>query len=80
MRGGRMLSMDTTTTLRALAAPFGKTALRRTTRDAVGLIVLSLLTAIAVVDFGPLPTWLAPGLALGGLAVAVMCAIRLQDG
>src|SRR5690349_13336549 len=73
-----MWVMDATTTLRSFTSFFGKTALRRTTRDAVGLIVLSGLIAIAVADFGPLPSWLAPGLALGGLAVAVMCAIRLQ--
>lgn len=72
-----MLLMDTSV-LRALLAPFGKTALRRTTRDAIGLIVLSLLVAMALADYGPLPTWVAPGLALGGLAVAVMCALRLQ--
>ena len=72
-----MLVMDTTV-LRALLSPFGKTALRRTTRDAIGLIVLSLLVAMALADYGPLPTWVAPGLALGGLAVAVMCALRLQ--
>ena len=70
--------MDATTTLRGFTSFFGKTALRRTTRDAIGLIVLSALIAIALADFGPLPSWLAPGLALGGLAVAVMCAIRLQ--
>src|SRR5258707_4659254 len=77
MSGGRMWGMDAST-LRALTAPFGKTALRRTTRDAIGLIVLSLLVAVAVADFGPLPPWIAPGLALGGLAVALMCAVRLQ--
>jgi hypothetical protein len=73
-----MWVMDATTTLRAFSAFFSKSALRRTTRDAIGLIVLSLLIAIALADFGPLPSWLAPGLAIGGLAVAVMCAIRLQ--
>ncbi len=77
MPRGRMVPMNATT-LRSLAAATGSTALRRTTRDAAGLIVLSLLFAMAVTDFGPLPAWVASGLALGALAIAVMCAVRLH--
>ena len=55
-----------------------KIAPRRTTRDAAGLVILSLLVALTVADFGPPPVWVSSGLALGALAVAVMCAARLQ--
>ncbi|HYL90083.1 MAG TPA: hypothetical protein VEU32_15125 [Burkholderiales bacterium] len=54
------------------------TVLRRTARDAAGLIVLSLVLAMALADFGPLPAWIVAGLALGALAIAVMCALRLH--
>lgn len=52
--------------------------LRRPLRDALAIIALSLLVAMAVLDFGPLPPWLAPGMALGALGIALMCALRLR--
>jgi hypothetical protein len=57
---------------------FGRTALGRTARDVVGVVVLSLLLAMVALDFGPLPPWIAPGMALAALGIAVMCAIRLR--
>jgi hypothetical protein len=56
----------------------GRTALGRTARDVVGVVVLSLLIAMVAVDFGALPPWIAPGMALAALGIAVMCAIRLR--
>ena len=56
----------------------GRTAIGRTTRDVVGVVVLSLLIAMVALDFGPLPPWIAPGMALAALGIAVMCAIRLR--
>jgi hypothetical protein len=56
----------------------GRTALGRTARDVVGVVVLSLLIALVALDFGPLPPWIAPGMALAALGIAVMCAIRLR--
>ena len=56
----------------------GRTALGRTARDVVGVVVLSLLIAMVAVDFGPLPAWIAPGMALAALGIAVLCAIRLR--
>ncbi|HUQ74446.1 MAG TPA: hypothetical protein VM183_06940 [Burkholderiales bacterium] len=55
-----------------------KTALRRTARDVAGIVALSLLVAMAALDFGPLPPWIAPGMALAALGLAVMCALRLR--
>lgn len=51
---------------------------RRTARDTLAVIVLSFLVAMAVLDFGPLPPWIAPGMALAALGLAVMCAWRLR--
>jgi hypothetical protein len=56
----------------------GRTALGRTARDVVGVVVLSLLIAMVALDFGPLPPWIAPGMALAALGIAMMCAIRLR--
>ena len=56
---------------------FARTALGRTVRDTVAVGVLSLLIAMVALDFGPLPVWLAPGMALAALGIAVMCALRL---
>jgi len=56
----------------------GRTAIGRTARDVLGVVVLSLLIAIVALDFGPLPPWIAPGMALAALGIAVMCAIRLR--
>jgi len=56
---------------------FGRTAIGRTVRDTVGIVVLSLLIAVVALDFGPLPPWLAPGMALAALGIAVLCALRL---
>jgi hypothetical protein len=55
-----------------------RTALRRTARDVAGIVALSLLVAMAALDFGPLPPWIAPGMALAALGLAVMCALRLR--
>jgi hypothetical protein len=51
---------------------------RRTTRDTLAVVVLSVLVTMAVLDFGPLPPWVAPGMALAALGLAVMCALRLR--
>jgi hypothetical protein len=56
---------------------FGRSALGRTVRDAAGIVVLSLLLARIALDFGPLPPWLAPGMALAALGIAALCALRL---
>jgi hypothetical protein len=56
----------------------GRTALGRTARDVAGIVVLSLLIAMVALDFGPLPPWIAPGMALAALGLAVMCALRLR--
>lgn len=56
----------------------GRTALGRTARDVAGIVVLSLLIAVVALDFGPLPPWIAPGMALAALGIAVMCAMRLR--
>ena len=56
----------------------GRTALRRTARDVGGIVALSLLVAMAAIDLGPLPAWLAPGMALAALGLAGMCAFRLR--
>jgi len=56
----------------------GRTALGRTARDVAGIVVLSLLIAMVALDFGPLPPWIAPGMALSALGIAVMCAMRLR--
>lgn len=55
----------------------GRSALGRTVRDAAGIVVLSLLLARVALDFGPLPPWLAPGMALAALGIALLCALRL---
>jgi hypothetical protein len=57
---------------------FGRTAMRRTVRDVAGIVALSLLVAMAALDFGPLPPWIAPGMALAALGLGVMCALRLR--
>jgi hypothetical protein len=62
----------------ALAASTGKSALRRTARDTAGIVILCLLVAYAALDYGPLPPWLAPGMALAALCLAVTCAMRLR--
>ena len=55
----------------------GKTAVGRTVRDTVAVGILSLLIAMVALDFGPLPPWVAPGMALAALGIALMCALRL---
>src|SRR3954462_10652184 len=56
----------------------GRTALGRTARDVAGIVVLSLMIAMAALDFGPLPPWIAPGMALAALGIAILCALRLR--
>lgn len=56
---------------------FARTATGRTVRDTLGIVVLSLLIAVVALDFGPLPPWLAPGMALAALGIAALCALRL---
>ena len=56
----------------------GRSALGRTARDVSGIVVLSLLIARVALDFGPLPPWIAPGMALAALGIGIMCAIRLR--
>jgi hypothetical protein len=55
-----------------------RSALGRTARDVTGIVVLSLLLAMVVLDIGPLPPWIAPGMALAALGIAVLCAMRLR--
>ena len=55
-----------------------RTALGRTARDVGGIVVLGFLIAMLAVDFGPLPPWIAPGMALAALGIAVLCALRLR--
>jgi hypothetical protein len=59
-------------------SPLGRLTPGRTARDVIGIVVLSLLIAIVALDFGPLPPWMAPGMALAALGIAVMCALRLR--
>ena len=61
------------TALRSL----GKSGVGRTVRDTVAIGVLSILIAMVVLDYGPLPPWIAPGMALAALGIAVICAFRL---
>lgn len=56
----------------------GRSALGRTARDVAGIVVLSLLVAMGALDFGPLPPWIVPGLALAALGIGILCAIRLR--
>jgi len=58
--------------------PLGRLTPGRTARDVIGIVVLSLLIAMVALDFGPLPPWMAPGMALAALGIAVMCALRLR--
>ena len=63
----------------ALAAlrSLGRTAVGRTVRDTVAIGILCLLAAMVAIDVGPLPAWLAPGMALAALGIAVLCSLRL---
>ena len=56
---------------------FSRSALGRTVRDVAAIVLLAMLLAVVAVDFGPLPPWVAPGMALAALGIAVMCALRL---
>lgn len=80
-----MTGMDTSTlhsraleALRTWASATGRTAVRRTLRDSLGIVVLALLVARVAADFGSPAAWLAPGLAGAALCIAILCAVRLQ--
>jgi hypothetical protein len=64
--------------LRTWVQSTGRTARRRTVRDALGIVVLALLVARLAADFGSPTVWLAPGLAGAALCIAILCAVRLQ--
>ncbi len=65
--------------LGALATRTSRLATRKTTLEVAAVIVTSLLAVIAAARFvvAP-PVWLAPGLALAALGVALMCANKLK--
>ncbi|HET7362071.1 MAG TPA: hypothetical protein VFJ70_00725 [Burkholderiales bacterium] len=61
----------------AVLALSGRTALRRTMRDCLGIMVLCLLLGYWSTTVAPLPAWLTTGAALAALCVALVCAGRL---
>ena len=64
--------------LGALAGHAGRTARRRTLRDATAIVAFSLVAVALAARFAALPAWLAPGLALAALGIALMCASKLK--
>lgn len=50
----------------------------RTLRDALGVVVVFVGSAAVLSQFGAPPAWLAPGLALAALCIALVCASRVQ--
>jgi hypothetical protein len=64
--------------LNGFAASAAKVVSGRTMRDALGVIVVSVLLAAACTQFGAPPAWLAPGLSGAALCLALLSVSRLR--